>query len=89
MASPSRETGFETPEGAALAGWDASGGANPGVVSVDVRGDRAEVVIEVGPSYPDYVYCYRMAGRWHEAVSGNGPSQGWDDPTYLIWPDSP
>ena len=25
---------------------------------------------------------------WHEAASGNGPNVGWDDPAYLIWPDS-
>jgi hypothetical protein len=85
----SEDEGFDTPEEAALAGWGATAGAAPSVISVDVRGGRAEVLIEVGAGYPDYVYCCRMADRWHEVASGNGPSPGWDDPTHLIWPDSP
>jgi hypothetical protein len=82
-------SGFASPEDAAKAGWQRTEGVAVRVLSVEIRGDRAEVVIEVNPSYSDYVYCYRAADRWHEAVSGGGPSDRWDDPTYLIWPDSP
>jgi hypothetical protein len=89
MASPNEPESFDTPEAAALAGWEATSRTTPRVISVDIRGDRAEVLIEEGASHPDYVYCYRVANGWHEATSGNGPSKGWDDPTYLIWPDSP
>lgn len=85
----SGDAGFDTPEAAALAGWETTTGVAPSVISVDVRGDRAEVLIEIGPGYPDYVYCYRVGNGWHEASSGNGQSVGWDDPTYLVWPDSP
>lgn len=89
VASRDDGGGFDTPEAAALAGWAGAGVADPRVVSVDIRGSRAEVIIEVGPSYPDWVYCYRLDDGWHEACSGNMPSTRWDDPGYLIWPDSP
>lgn len=83
------EAGCSTPEAAALDSWHRTPGADPRVVSVDVRGTRAEVLIHVADEYPDFVYCYHLADGWHEACSGNGPSLGWDDPTHLIWPDSP
>jgi hypothetical protein len=77
--------GFESPEAAALATWKSTPSARARVVAVDVRGDRAEVVIDTDPSHPDWVYCVRRDGRWFEVVSGNGPSIGWDDPYYLEW----
>jgi hypothetical protein len=42
---------FDSPQEAALAGWASTTGAYPRVVSVDVSGDRAEVVIDTEPSY--------------------------------------
>ena len=77
--------GFESPEEAALATWANSPEAHARIVSVDVRGDRAEVVIDTDPSYPDYVYCQRRVDGWHEAVSGNGPTDAWDDPSVIAW----
>lgn len=77
--------GFDSPEAAALSGWASAMAAHPRVVSVDVQGDRAEVVIDTEPSYLDYVYCVRRGGRWFEVVSGNGPTTGWDDPAAIHW----
>lgn len=59
--------------------------AHPRVVSVDVQGNRAEVVIDTKPSDLDYVYYVRRDGQWFEVVSGNGPTTGWDDPGALDW----
>jgi hypothetical protein len=70
---------FDSPEDAALAGWPPA--ARPRVVSVTVRGDRAEVEIDMMPSYQYWVYCIRRNGRWREVVSGNGPNYSWDDPS--------
>ena len=76
---------FDTPEAAALATWTPAPAAMPRVVSVDVRGDRAEVVLDTVPSYPDYVYCLRTSDGWRVTVSGNGPCVGWDDPSIIEW----
>jgi len=76
---------WDSPEGAALAGWREAQSANPLVVRVDIRGHRAEVVIDTTPSYLDYVYCIERDGRWREVVSGNGPCVGWDDPDKMEW----
>jgi len=54
-------------------------------VSVDVRGDRAEVVLDTDPSLPYWVYCVRSEDGWHETVTGNGPTVGWDDPNEIQW----
>jgi hypothetical protein len=75
--------GFDSPEAVAIAGWPAP--AAPRVVSVTLAGDRAEVVIEVGPEYRYWVYCVRRDGRWVEVVGGNGPTVGWDDPNSINW----
>ena len=80
---PSGGEGFDSPEVAALAGWPDA--AQPRVVSVKVAGTRAEVVIEVGPAYRYWVYCVQREGRWAEAASGNGPTDGWDDATLIHW----
>lgn len=71
----------ETPEAAALDGWPTDSQVR--VTSVEVRGDRAEVVLNTDPGWPNWVYCIRTKGRWHEAISANGPTTEWDDP----WPD--
>jgi hypothetical protein len=71
----------ETPEAAALAGWPEDSQVR--VASVEVQGDRAEVVLETDPEWPNRVYCVRTRDRWHEAISTNGPTTQWDDP----WPD--
>lgn len=63
---------FERPEDAALSRWPAA--AEPRVVSVDVRGDKAEVQIAVGPSYDYWVRCERRGTGWEEVSSANGPS---------------
>lgn len=68
----------ETPEAAAVEGWPE--GSRVEVASVEVRGDRAEVVLDSDPRWPNRVYCVRTRGRWHEAISANGPISEWDDP---------
>ncbi len=78
--------GRDTPQAAALASWAAVRGAEPSVVEVTVRGDRAEVVLEVAPGYRYWVYCHRHEGDWHEGSSGNGPTVGWDDPEQIPGP---
>jgi len=77
--------GHASPELAALA--TLSQAAEAQVVSIEVRGDRAELVIKTIPSHPDgyWVYCIRRHGRWHETVSGNGPTIGWDEPRVIEW----
>ncbi len=77
--------GHESPELAALATFPRT--SKPGVVSVEVHGDRAEVVITTQPPHPDgcWVYCIRRVDGWHETVSGNGPTVGWDDPELIEW----
>ena len=69
-----------TPEGVALAGWASTTQANAQVVAVEVRGNRAQVEIEVDPGYREWVCLERLDGRWCEATSGNGPSASWLTP---------
>jgi hypothetical protein len=77
------EAGYATPHEAGLAGWPGASEAH--VVQVEVVGDRAEVVIDTDPSYRYWVYCVRRGDRWYEAVSGNGPTVGWQDPYTIGW----
>jgi hypothetical protein len=70
-----------TPEEAALDGWPKTSPVR--VAAVDIRGDRAEVVLDTDPSWPNWVHCVRTRGRWHEAITTNGPTSEWDD----LWPD--
>jgi len=72
------ESDYDSPEEAALAGWSSTPSARARVVSVDVVGDRAEVVIATDDDqdHGDWVYCVRRDGLWREVVSGNGPSSG-------------
>lgn len=74
---------YDCPEDAALAGWPEAARAT--VVSVEIRGDRAEVVIDTDPEYPYWVYCQRSGNGWRPTVDGNGPCHGWDDPTKIHW----
>ena len=53
--------------------------------SIDVRGDRAEVVLDYGQHFDDWVYCLKRSDGWHVMVDGNGPCVGWDDPTFIQW----
>ena len=85
MQAMSDQHGFESPEGAALSGWASTPGAHARVVSVAIRRDRAEVVIDTDPTYPDYVHCVRRDGRWFEVVSSNASTTGWDNPAALDW----
>jgi hypothetical protein len=77
--------GHVSPKVAALATWPQAAEAQ--VVSIEVRGDRAELVIKTFPPHPDgyWVYCIRRHDGWHETVSGNGPIVGWDDPGVIEW----
>ena len=75
--------GFASPEDAGLSGWPVVAKAR--VVSLDVRGDRAEVVVDTEPSYAYWLYCVRRSGKWRVAVSGNGPTAGWGDPSIFAW----
>ena len=63
---------YGTPEAAALAEWPVS--AEPVVVSVDNRGDRAEVTLDVNGDYRYWVYLERDDEGWVEVSSGNGPN---------------
>ncbi|HET6874590.1 MAG TPA: hypothetical protein VFH70_07420 [Acidimicrobiales bacterium] len=74
---------FDRPEDAALDGWPEAAQAR--VVSVDIRGDRAEVVLDTEPSYPYWIYCRRSDQGWEVTVGGNGPCEGWDDPARIQW----
>lgn len=76
---------FETPPQAALAAWQDDPKADARVVETTVRGDRAEVVLELRPAYRYWVYCLREGGSWYEVSSGNGPTIGWDDPNAIQW----
>lgn len=68
----------------ALAEWSPAAGAR--IESVTVVDDRAEVVVRLGPGYDDFTYFQRGDdGAWHEIVSGNGPTVGWDDPAQIEW----
>lgn len=75
--------GFGSPDEAAVAGWPEAAGVH--VVSVTVAGNRAEVVLNTEPEYRYWVYCVKRNGRWEEAVSGSGPTEGWDDPATVEW----
>ena len=79
--------GFSTPEAAALAAWSESPGARARVAATQIIGDRAEVVVEVGddPAHREYAYVVLRDGRWHESVSGSGPTDRWWDPAHLDW----
>jgi hypothetical protein len=79
--------GFDSPDDAALAGWQEFPGARARVVSSRIINDRAEVVVAVGadPGYLDYAYFVRRDGRWFGAVSGNAPTHRWWDKSYLEW----
>jgi hypothetical protein len=77
--------GFNTPQQTALARWEHTPKANARILEITVRGDRAEVVLEVGPGYREWVYCLREGGGWHEVSSGNGPTVGWEDPNTIQW----
>jgi hypothetical protein len=79
----SDEEHFASPEEAVLADWPAA--AHARVVSVDVRGRRAEVVIDTDPHYLYWVYCVRDVAGWREVVSGNGPTLRWEDPSDIHW----
>ena len=74
---------FDCPEDAALAGWPE--GARARVVSVEIRGDRAEVILDTNSDYPYWVYCHRSDEGWQVTVDGNGPCVGWDDPVKIQW----
>jgi len=82
-----RTPGFESPEAAALAGWRDASGAELRIISTEVIGERAEVVIAYGADDRDrdYAYFIRRGGRWHPAVQGSGPSHRWWDPSFLDW----
>jgi hypothetical protein len=87
----SRDEGFDSPEAAALASWRTTPSARARALSTTIRGRRAEVVVatdQTDADYVDYVYCVQDDQRqWREVVSGNVPTDRWDDPTYLDWED--
>ena len=89
MGDTNPRPGYPTPEDAALAGWSSTPAAAARVLTVSVRSDRAEVMIETDQSdrgFLDYVYCVRSGdSRWREVASGNGPTTRWDDPSAHAW----
>jgi hypothetical protein len=69
----------------ALGDWPP--GADAQVVSVTVAGGRAEVALLVNGDYGYWMYFQREDQAWCETASGNGPTNGWDDPTLIEWAD--
>jgi hypothetical protein len=67
----------------ALAEWPEWAGVR--VRSVTVAGDRAEIALAVNGNYNYWVYYQRDGNGWREAVSGNGPTTGWEDPSVIEW----
>ena len=84
-ATRAHEVAHLTPERAALATRNSTAGDTARAVSITVRGDRAEVIIETEPASRDWVYCMRDQDGWRPMVSGNGPTVGWDDPGHIDW----
>ncbi|HVM14822.1 MAG TPA: hypothetical protein VM287_10910 [Egibacteraceae bacterium] len=57
------DRGFDSPEEAALSGWDPEWNAR--VLRVEIEtADSVYVFIETEPSHPMRVHCQRMNGRW-------------------------
>jgi hypothetical protein len=69
----------------ALGDWSPE--ANAQVVSVAVAGDRAEVALLLNSDYGYWMYFQRDDEGWGETVTGNGPTDGWDDPRVIQWGD--
>lgn len=69
----------------ALDDWSPKADAR--VVSTTLAGNRAEVALLVNGDYSYCMYFLRDQDGWHETVSGNGPTIGWDDPTFIQWRD--
>ena len=69
----------------ALADW--SPVAQARVVSITLAGSRGEVALLVNGDYGYWMYFLRDEDGWSEITSGNGPTIGWDDPTYIEWGD--
>jgi hypothetical protein len=63
--------------------------ANAQVVSVTVAGNRAEVPLLVNGDYGYWMYFLHDDEGWSKTVSGNGPTDGWDDPSVLEWATAP
>ena len=77
------ETDRRTLERLATAEWSEVAGAR--VVSISVVGQRAEVSLLVNGDYEYWIYFQRDEQGWQETVSGNGPTEGWDDPDSIYW----
>ncbi len=77
--------GFPTPTEAALATWATTTGVEPRIKSLQVSGNRAEVVLDYGQYFDDWVYCIEREDGWCVTVDGNGPCVGWEDPEFIQW----
>lgn len=51
------------------------------VISITVRGKRAEVALLVNGDYEYWEYFQRDQQGWHETSSSSGPFVDWDDST--------
>jgi hypothetical protein len=88
------DSGFDSPEGAAMTGFPAKY-CRP--VAARLHGDDAYVLLNAGSDTQPYLYgvnCRRKDGRWFDGGSANAP--GWqhsgDDPelgTLAFWDDAP
>lgn len=76
---------FNSPEAAALAGSSQTPKAVARVAKVTVRGQRAEVLLDLEPAHRDRVHCVQGADGWRPTVSGHGPTVHWDDPDAYGW----
>lgn len=63
MMIEDKDRGFDSPEEAALSGWDSERKAH--VLRVDVESDDSVYVfVDTEPSHPVRVHCERTHGRW-------------------------
>lgn len=65
----SDDSGYETPEACALAGWTPEWQAQ--VIEIEHSPDMAYVLVDTEPSHPMMVTCGRRDGRWYEVASSS------------------
>lgn len=88
------QDGFDSPEAAAISTFPPQYCT---VVAARTEGDDAYVLLNTGSHEQPYLYgvnCSRVAGRWYEGGSANGPgwAQAGQDPdagTLSVWGDAP
>jgi hypothetical protein len=57
------DPGYDSPEEAALTGWEPGAGARI-LRSEVISDDRVDVIVDTEPSHPMRVHCQREGGLW-------------------------